>query len=97
MMSTEVFPKELDRIEQQIADLQDYLYETELYPEQTRPWPRLRRAVSLFLVRRYVLRQIQQLSLQCRMIRNCYIYVHKRESEYPPLVEENEPIQARYS
>lgn len=87
MAKTEVFPRELDRIEQRITALQDYLYEAELYPEQTRFWAKLRRAVSLFLVRRYVLRQIQQLYLQRRVIRNCYLYVHKREPEDRPTVE----------
>lgn len=95
MAQWEDFPRELDRIERQVAALQDYLYEAELYPEQTRPWARLRRAISLFLIRRYVFRQIQQLYLRRRIIRNCYLYVHKKEPEHPPLVENSEPVQAR--
>ena len=95
MAETEVFPRELDRIEQQIASLQDYLYEAELYPEQTRPWAKLRRAVSLFLLRRYIFRQIQGLHLRRRMILNCYLYVHKKEPECPPLPRDTGRIQSR--
>ncbi len=95
MAKSEGFPRELDRIERQIAALHDYLYEAELYPEQTQSWARLRRAVSLFLIRRYVFRQVQQLHLQRRIIRNCYLYVHKKEPENLPLVENSEPVQAR--
>ncbi len=89
------FPRELDRIERQIAALHDYLYEAELYPEQTQPWARLRRAISLFLTRRYVFRQIQQLHLRRRMIRNCYLYVHKKDPEHVRPVENHAPVQAR--
>jgi hypothetical protein len=95
MAKTEVFPKEFDRIEQQIASLQDYRYEAELYPGQTRSWAKLRRAISLFLLRRYIFRQIQELHLRRRAIFNCYLYVHKKEPKRPPLIHDNERIQSR--
>ncbi|MGB3680872.1 MAG: hypothetical protein WA990_00135, partial [Rubrobacteraceae bacterium] len=85
----------LERIEQQIVSLQDYLYEVELYPEQTKPWAKLRRAVSLFLVRRHVLRQLQQLFLRKRVIHNCHLYIHKKEPERPPIPENAGPVRAR--
>lgn len=95
MAKTEVFPKEFDRIEQQISVLQNYLYEAELYPEQIEPWAKLRRAISLFLIRRYIFRQIQELHLRRRAIFNCYLYVHKKEPKRPPLIHDNERIQSR--
>ncbi len=94
MTNVEKLSRDLDQIERQISALQDYLYEAELYPEQDRPWARLRREVSLFLIRRYVLRQIQQLYLRRQIIYNCYQYVHKREPEDLP-VEDTGPIRTR--
>lgn len=96
MAEMEVFPRELDRIEQRIAALHEYLYEAELYPEQIRFWAKLRRAVSLFLVRRYVLRQIQQLCLQRRMIRNCCLYAHKREPDDRLTVENTRTVSTHH-
>ena len=94
MAETEVFPKELDRIEQQIAALQNYLYEAELYPEQTRTWAKLQRTISLFMLRRHIFRQIQELHLRRRVILNCYLYVHKKEPERPSLIRDNEGVRA---
>ena len=71
MTKSEIYSREFDRINQQITALQDYLYEAELYPEQTRPWTRFRRSVFLFLLKRYVFRQIQQLHLRRRAVHNC--------------------------
>lgn len=93
MTEQEGFLRELDHIERQITALQDYLCEAELYPEQLEPWARLRRAVSLFLTRRYVLRQVQQLHLRRRIIHNCYLYVHKREPEDRPVVESSGTVR----
>lgn len=95
MAKTAVFPKELDRIEQQIAALQNYLYEAELYPDQTRTWAKLRRAISLSLLRRYIFRQIQELHLRRRAILNCYLYLHKKEPKRPSLIQDNGRIQSR--
>lgn len=68
---------ELGRIEHQISSLQDYLYETELYPQQPGTWARLRRTIHLFLTRRYIFRQIQQLHLQRQIVRNRYSCTHE--------------------
>ncbi len=87
MANAEKLPRDLDHIEQQISALQDYLYESELYPKQDRPWARFRRAVSLFLIRRYVFRQIQQLYLRRQIIHNCYQYVHEQEPENRSIAE----------
>jgi hypothetical protein len=93
MEKSEYSLEQLDQIERRISALQDYLYDAELYPEQVERWARLRRAISLFLVRRYVLRQIQQLCLQRRVIRNCYLYVHEREPA-ASLVGSVEPVRS---
>ena len=94
MTKPEIYSREFDRIDQQIAALQVYIYEAELYPEQNRPWTRFHRSVFLFLLRRYVFRQIQQLHLRRRAVRNCYMYVHKREPESLPLEDEAGLIHA---
>ena len=83
--------REIDRIDQQIAGLQDYLYDAELYPEQMQPWHRLKRYVYLFSVRRHITRQIQQLHLRRRGYRNCYVYLFKEEPYERPLEELREP------
>lgn len=93
MTNAEKLPRDLDRIEQQISALQDYLYEAELYPKQDRPWARLRRAATLFLIRRYVFRQIQQLSLRRQMIHNCHQCVHGQEPEERP-IGDTRPVRA---
>lgn len=97
MTKLEIYSREFDRINQQIAALQDCLYEAGLYPEQTRLWTRFRRSVFLFLLRRYVFRQIQQLHLRRRAVHNCYLYVHKREPESLPLEDEAGLIHAHNS
>lgn len=84
--------QEIDLLDQQIASLQDYLYETELYPEQVQVWPRLKRSIRLFLVRKQVTRQIQHLHLQRRAFRNCYVYLFKEEPHGRPLEERREPV-----
>ena len=96
MAEPEDFSGELDRIEREISALQDYLYEAELYPPQTQPWPRLRRSISLFLTRRYVFRQLQQLHLRRRIIRNCYLYVNKKEPEASPTPGNTGPVGTRH-
>ena len=83
--------REMDRIEQQISDLRVYLYDAELYPEQVDLWPRIKRSVSLFLLKRYVRRQIQQLHLRRRGFYNCYTYLFKEEPQSRPLEEQREP------
>lgn len=95
MTNAEKLPRDLDHIEQQISALQDYLYEAELYPKQDRPWARFRRAVYLFLIRRYVFRQIQQLSLRRQMIHNCYQYIHRGEPE-EYLTEDTRPVRTHH-
>ncbi len=80
----------MDRLDQQIAGLRVYLYDAELYPEQVELWPRIKRSVSLFLLRRYVRRQIQQLHLRRRGFYNCYVYLFKEEPRSQPL-EQREP------
>lgn len=84
----------IDRLDQQIAGLQDYLYDAELYPAQIQFWPSIKRAVALFLLRRQVTRQIQQLHLRRRMFRNCYAYLYDEEPESPPLERPREPEEA---
>lgn len=83
--------QEIEHLERQVAELQEYLYEVELYPPQTDLWPRIKRAVSLFLLRQQVTRQIQQLHLRRRMYRNCYVHVYKREPQSRPPGRNREP------
>ena len=93
MTNAEKLPRDLDHIERQISALQDYLYEAELYPKQDRPWARFRRAVYLFLIRRYVFRQIQQLYLRRQIIHNRHQCVHGREPE-ERLIGDTRPVRA---
>lgn len=85
--------QEIDRVEQQIAGLRVYLYDAELYPEQVQLWPRIKRSIYLFLIRRHVMRQIQQLHLRRRAYRNCYVYLFKEEPHSRPLDEQREPVR----
>ncbi len=87
--------QEIESLEHQIAGLQEYLYEAELYPPQTDLWPRIKRAVSLFLLRQQVTRQVQQLHLRRRMYRNCYVHVYGREPQSSPSNREQEPAGVR--
>ncbi len=82
----------MDRIDRQISGLRVYLYDAELYPEQVQLWPHIKRSIYLFLVRRQVMRQIQQLHLRHRGYRNCYVYLFKEEPESRPLDEQREPV-----
>lgn len=84
--------REIDLIDQQIAGLQGYLYEVELYPEQVQLWARIKRYVYLFSIRRQVTRQIQHLHLRRRGFRNCYVYLFKEEPYDRPLEERWEPV-----
>ncbi|MGB3633100.1 MAG: hypothetical protein WA982_03585 [Rubrobacteraceae bacterium] len=83
--------REIDIVDRQISGLQDYLHEAELYPEQTQRWSRIKRSIYLFLLRRYVTRQIQQLHLRRRGFRNCYVYLFKEEPHSGPVEEQREP------
>lgn len=69
---------EIDRIDRQITALRDYLHDAESYPEQVDLSGRVRRAVSLFLIRRHTARQIQYLLERRRMLHNCYQYTRRR-------------------
>lgn len=90
MSKKENLLREIDRIEEQIAGLQGYLCEAELYPEQVQLWPRIKRFVYLFLLRQQVTRQIQQLHLQRRGFLNCYEYIFKERPQSRPLDERRE-------
>ena len=85
--------RKIDIVDRQIAGLQDYLYEAESYPEQVQRWPRIKRSIYLFLLRRYVMRQIQQLHLRRRGFRNCYVYLFKDEPQNRPVEEQREPAE----
>lgn len=87
--------RSMDLVDQQIASLRVYLYDAELYPEQVEFWPRVKRSVSLFFLKRHVRRQIQQLHLRRRGYRNCYVYLFKEEPESRPLDEQREPVGSR--
>lgn len=87
--------RDIDLIDRQIAGLQGYLYDVELYPEQLQAWPRLKRFVYLFSARRYVTRQIQQLHLRRRGLVNCYVYLFKEEPDTVPPEEVPEPAGTR--
>ena len=91
MSKKENLLREIDRVHQQIVGLRVYLYDAELYPEQVDLWARIKRSISLFLLKRYVRRQIQQLHLRRRGFRNCYVYLFKEEPESRPLDELREP------
>lgn len=86
--------REIDRIDRQISVLRVYLYDVELYPEQTQPWPRIKRSVYLFLTKRHVMRRIEQLHLRRRGYRNCYIHLFKEEPQSRPLEEQREPAES---
>lgn len=83
--------REIDRVDRQIAGLQGYLYDAELYPEQVQTWSRVKRSIYLFLLRKHVMRQIQQLHLRRRGFHNCYVYLFKEEPYSRPLDEQREP------
>ncbi|MGF1470999.1 MAG: hypothetical protein ACFB50_04550 [Rubrobacteraceae bacterium] len=83
--------RDIDFIDEQISGLQGYLYEAELYPEQVQPWPRIKRFIYLFLLRKQVERQIQQLHLRRRAFRNCYVYLYKEEPDSGFGGEQREP------
>ena len=85
--------RSMARIDQQIAGLRVYLYDSELYPEQVQLWPRIKRSIYLFLIRRHVRRQIQQLHLRRRGFHNCYVYLFKEEPQSRPLDEHREPVE----
>ncbi|CAN5885476.1 hypothetical protein BH23ACT11_BH23ACT11_15880 [soil metagenome] len=90
MSKRDNFLRDIERVDGQIANLQVYLYDAALYPEQIQLWPRMRRTIHLFLVRRHVTRQIQQLNLQRRGLRNCYVYLFKEEPTRTPYFEQRE-------
>jgi hypothetical protein len=79
MLKPETLEK-LDETEERISALWEHLYEAELFPPQFDSWARIRRSISIFLVRRYVLRQLQHLYLQRRIIENCRKYNRRREA-----------------
>lgn len=78
----------IELVERQISGLQNYLYEVESYPEQIELWPRIKRSISLFLLKRQIMRQVQYLHLRRRMFRNCYVYVYKEEPRGRPVADE---------
>lgn len=80
--------REIDVVDRQISGLQDYLHEAESYPEQTQRWPCVKRSIYLFLLRRYVARQMQQLHLRRRGFYNCYVYLFKEEPHSSPIEEQ---------
>lgn len=73
--------RDIDSVDRQIAGLQGYLYDVELYPNQMQLWPRIKRYVYLFSVKRHVTRQIQHLHLRRRGLVNCYVYLFKEEPQ----------------
>ncbi len=76
--------RQIELVDQQISGLQNYLYEAEAYPAQIETWPRIKRSVALFLLRRQVVRQVQYLHLRRRMFRNCYAQVYRKEPQGRP-------------
>lgn len=70
--------QEIQRLEQSIEGLEDYLHEAELYPHQHTLSGRLWRAVRLFMIRSEVNRQLHYLRLQHRAAMNCHYYSTKR-------------------
>lgn len=87
--------RDIDRVDEQIAELQGYLYDVELYPLQVQTWPRVKRFVYLFSIKRHVTRRIQHLHLRRRGLVNCYVYLFKEEPHSMPLEELREPAGSR--
>jgi hypothetical protein len=71
--------REIELLDERIEELQDYLCEAESYPPQTSLRGRLSRAISLFLLKREVTRQIGNLRLRRAAARNCYLAAIRRE------------------
>lgn len=84
MAKTDNILREIELLERQIEAFGDYLREAELYPEPADAWGRIKRAVSLFLLRQDVARQVHQLRLRHNAALNCLRYAEKLENSREP-------------